>query len=103
MAKNTPKKCQPSIKNVFIIVLSFICFTVILSRNLIDDEETLQRRLSWIKQHETEATNGKVSFEYSSQTGFYCVNKEPTFKGEFVFSTKSDYVTCSCKLIISNF
>jgi hypothetical protein len=98
MLKDNTKKSIPYLKSILILFFWFSLFSMLFSRNLIDDEESIKKRLDWIKQHEAEATNGKISFEYSPQTGIYCVNKEPTFKGEFVFKTKSDYVTCSCKL-----
>lgn len=84
-------------KLLLMVSLYLVSFSIIMTRNLIDNEESIKKRLDWIKQHENEATGGKVAFEYSPENGVFCVNKEPSFKGEFVFTIKSDYITCSCK------
>lgn len=81
---------------LLLVVLFQICF----NRNLVEDEVTLNKRLAWNKSKENLSTEGKISFEYDKNEGFYCKANKDIAENEFIFNIPSQYVICGCKFLL---
>lgn len=92
--------------NMFLVFITLL-FSLILIANstiqTIPNQNIVQYRhfsfkekQNWNKSHEKEVTKNKISFKYSKDKGFYCKTKKNTFKHEFVFKIKQEYIICAC-------
>jgi hypothetical protein len=82
---------------LFVLFLAFSLFIVPSHCEfLVDSKEAAEARQKWNREREYEVTGGKIAFSHTEEAGTFCENKQPTFKNEFVFHIKSDYLLCGC-------
>ena len=80
------------------IIILLLLFNSLLSKSPIQEtEQQLETRIKYFKSFSQTITNGKVTFEYEKDKGFYCKAQTDIQMDESVFKVPKEYILSQCK------
>lgn len=85
--------------NLFkLLILILFMSSTLTNKYYYESPESLQKRIKWNEYHTRLFTNGRLSIDYSNDTGFYCKAEDDIAKEELVITVPSDYLICGFDL-----
>ena len=67
-----------------------------------ETNETIAFRNSWNYNNTLNVSNGRISIEYSDETGNFCRANKNLYSKEFVFTISKEYPICGCNYYFIN-